>query len=99
MNSPLGKAIEVFDKTRFAFVPVIAKDDNREGSEAAQVVASLSIRDILPLIARININRPIKDLCSPLISVNKNTSIRNAIDFMMKQGIRNIGIKEDNDSQ
>ena len=30
MNSPLGKAIEVFDKTRFAFVPVIAKDDNRE---------------------------------------------------------------------
>lgn len=99
MNSPLSKAIEVFDKTRFAFVPIIAKeDDNRGGSEAAEVVvASLSIRDILPLIAKTNIDRPIKDLCSPLISVDKNTSIRNAIDFMMKQGVRNIGIKEDND--
>lgn len=95
MNSPLSKAIEVFDKTRFAFVPIIVKGDG--GSEAAEVVASLSIRDILPLIAKTNINRSIKDLCSPLISVDKNTSIRNAIDFMMKQGIRNIGIKEDND--
>jgi predicted transcriptional regulator len=51
MNSPLSKAIEVFDKTRFAFVPIIAKDDNSGGSEVANtVVASLSIRDILPLI-------------------------------------------------
>jgi CBS domain-containing protein len=97
MNSPLSKAIEIFDKTRFAFVPIITKDDNSRDSEAAEVVASLSIRDILPLIAKTNINRPIKDVCSSLISVDKNTSIRNAIDFMMKQGIRNIGIKEDND--
>ena len=97
MNSPLDKALEVFDKTRFAFVPITAKDDSGGGrsSEAAEVVASLSIRDILPLIAKANIDRPIKDLCSQLISVDKNTSIRNAIDFMMKQGIRNIGIKED----
>ena len=96
MNSPLSKALEVFDKTRFAFVPITAKDDSGGRSpEAAEVVASLSIRDILPLIAKTNIDRPIKDLCSQLISVDKNTSIRNAIDFMMKQGIRNIGIKED----
>ena len=97
LNSPLDKALEVFDKTRFAFVPITAKDDSGGGrsSEAAEVVASLSIRDILPLIAKANIDRPIKDLCSQLISVDKNTSIRNAIDFMMKQGIRNIGIKED----
>ena len=97
MNSPLSKALEVFDKTRFAFVPIIAKDDSGNGrsSEATEVVASLSIRDILPLIAKTNIDRPIKDLCSQLISVDKNTSIRNAIDFMIKQGIRNIGIKED----
>jgi len=83
MNLPLSKVIEVFDKTRFAFVPIIAKDDNSRGSEATKTVASLSIRDILPLIARTNIDRPIKDLCSPLISVDKNTSIRNAIDFML----------------
>ncbi|MGC2429137.1 MAG: CBS domain-containing protein [Nitrososphaeraceae archaeon] len=58
MNSPLGKALEIFEKTRFAFVPIIAKD-------SSTVAASLSIRDILPLIARTNIDRPIKDLCSP----------------------------------
>jgi predicted transcriptional regulator len=58
MNSPLGKALEIFEKTRFAFVPIIAKD-------SSTVAASLSIRDILPLIARTNTDRPIKDLCSP----------------------------------
>ena len=90
MDSPLSTALEIFEKTRFAFVPIIAKDNS-------VVAASLSIRDILPLIAKSNIDRPIKDLCSPLISVDKNTSIRTALDFMMKEGIRNIGI-EDNDA-
>ena len=46
-------------------------------------------------MTKANINRPIKDLCSPLVSVDKNTSIRGAIDFMIKHGIRNIGITED----
>lgn len=92
MDLPLSKALEVFNKTRFAFVPIIAAK-NKE-AEASLIVASLSIRDILPLIAKTNSNRPIKDLCSPLISVNKNTDIRTAIDFMMKQDIRNIGVKE-----
>lgn len=96
MDSPLSKALEVFNKTRFAFVPIIRK--NEEEAQAA-IVASLSIRDVLPLIAKSNDDRPIKDLCSPLISVNKNTNIRTAIEFMIKEGIRNIGIKEnDNNS-
>lgn len=100
MNSPLSKVIEVFDKTRFAFVPIIAKDDTHGGSEA-EVIASLSIRDILPIVAKANIDRSIKDLSSPLLSVDKKMSIRDAIDFMFKDGIRNIGIKEnaDNDDQ
>jgi CBS domain-containing protein len=91
MDSPLSTALEVFEKTRFAFVPIIAKD-------SSIVAASLSIRDILPLIAKTNIDRPIKDLCSPLISVDKNTTIRTALDLMIEGGIRNIGI-EDNDSK
>lgn len=44
-----------------------------------------------------NIAISIKDLCCPLISVDKNTSVRSAIDFMMKKGIRNIGIMEEGD--
>ena len=90
MDSPLSKALEVFKKTRFAFVPIIRKDEEAQ----AVIVASLSIRDILPLIAKSNDGRPIKDLCSPLISVNKNSDIRTAIDFMIQEGIRNMGIKE-----
>jgi hypothetical protein len=63
----IGKTIEAFDKTAFAFVPIIA-DDKDKNSEAAVVVASLSIRDILPLIAKANIDRSIKDIYYPLIS-------------------------------
>jgi CBS domain-containing protein len=99
MNSPLSNALEIFTKTRFAFVPITIKDYSF-GSNAEKVVAiaSLSIRDILPLLAKSNIDIPVKDLCSTLISVDRNTSIRNAIDFMMKRGIRNIGINENQDS-
>lgn len=93
MVSPLSTAVEIFDKTRFAFVPIITRRTGYSLEEEA--VASLSIRDILPLIAKANIDRPIKDLCSPLVSVDKNTSIRSAIDFMIKHGIRNVGITED----
>jgi CBS domain-containing protein len=103
MNSSLSKVLEVFDKTRFAFVVIVSKGNDRIDSEhdskavEEAVVASLSIRDILPLIAKMNIDIPIRDLCRPLISVDKNTSVRSAIDFMMKNGIRNIGIRDDGD--
>jgi hypothetical protein len=74
MNSSLSKVLEVFDKTRFAFVVIVSKGNDRidieHDSKAAEevAVASLSIRDILPLIAKMNIAIPIKDLCCPLIS-------------------------------
>jgi predicted transcriptional regulator len=61
MDSSLSNALKVFSKTRFAFVPITT-------TKTAAIVASLSIRDVLPLIAKTNNNRPIKDLCSPLIS-------------------------------
>jgi predicted transcriptional regulator len=97
---PLRKAIEVFDKTRFAFVPVLSQeDDDDENLEAPVVVASLSIRDILPLIAKANIDRSIKDISSPLVSVNKNTTIKDAVDLMFKKGIRNISINNNVDGE
>jgi hypothetical protein len=40
--------------------------DSTAEEEEAMVVASISIRDILPIIAKMNIDRPIKDLSSPL---------------------------------
>ena len=80
----MGKVLEVFDKTKFAFVPLTANNsndkfgsthDSRVKEEEEELVASISIRDILPVIAKMNIDRPIKDLSSPLISVDKNSSI------------------------
>src|SRR5690242_4240279 len=106
-NSSLSKVLEVFNKTKFAFVPITANDSgDKIGStrdstateeEEEELVASISIRDILPIIAKMNIDRPIKDLSSQLISVDKKSSIRNAIDLMIKQGIRNIGIRGGNE--
>lgn len=99
MDSPLSMALDVFDKTRFAFAPVVAKyGDGNTTAETEALAASLSIRDILPLIAKFNIDGPIKGLSSSLLSVDKNTDIRKAIDFMMKEGIRNLGITEDVDN-
>ncbi|MGA9845010.1 MAG: hypothetical protein WBQ25_22120 [Nitrososphaeraceae archaeon] len=104
MNSSLNKVLEVFDKTKFAFVPITANNSSDKigstrdstAEEEEVVVASLSVRDILPIIAKMNIDTPIKDLSCPLISVDKNSSIRCAIDLMIKHGIRNIGIRGDN---
>ena len=106
MNSALGKALEVFDKTKFAYVPITANNssdkigstrDSTAEEREEEVVASLSIRDILPIIAKMNIDRPMIDLSSSLISVDKNSSIRYVIDLMIKLGIRNIGIRGDNE--
>src|SRR6476646_3291525 len=107
-NSSLSKVLEVLNKTKFAFVPITANDSGdkigstrdstaTEEEEEEELVASISIRDILPIIAKMNIDRPIKDLSSQLISVDKKSSIRNAIDLMIKQGIRNIGIRGGNE--
>ena len=99
MDSPLKRALEVFETTRFAFIPILAKKEERledeEGDSLIVVTASLAIRDILPLIAKANLSTPIKELSSQLISVDSKTSVRDALDYMLNKGIRNIGIKEE----
>ena len=94
MNSTLSSALEVFDKTRFAFAPIVAKRDNERGSSSLVVTAAFAIRDILPLIAKANITIPIKHISSPLVSVDGNTSITDALCYMIRTGIRNIGIND-----
>jgi CBS domain-containing protein len=59
------------------------------------VTASLTIRDILPLIAKADLNISIRELSSQLISLDGNTSIRIALYYMMNNGIRNIGIRQE----
>jgi CBS domain-containing protein len=69
--------------------------EDEEGDSLIVVTASLAIRDILPLIAKANLSIPIKELSSQLISVDSKTSVRDALDYMLNKGIRNIGIKEE----
>ena len=99
MDSMLSRALEIFDKTRFAFAPIVANRDNeRKGeidSSPMVVIAALAIRDILPLIAKANLSIPIKKISSRLVSLDGNTSIRNALSYMIHTGIRNIGINEE----
>jgi CBS domain-containing protein len=56
-----------------------------------------AIRDILPLIAKANINVPIKQISSTLVSIDGNTSISHGLGYMIHNSIRNIGIKDGDD--
>src|SRR5262252_3923751 len=98
MDSPIKKALEVFERTRFAFIPILTKKEDKidDLDDSFKVVtASLAIRDILPLIAKADLTIPVRELCSQLISLDGKTSIRFALDYMLNNGIRNIGIRQE----
>jgi CBS domain-containing protein len=83
-NSLLDVALCIFQKTRFALIPV-----TRGG---AAVIATLTIRDFLPLIVKAHIEASIKMVSSPLVSVTRDTNMREVLDIMITRNIRNIGI-------
>jgi CBS domain-containing protein len=99
IDSTLRSALEIIDKTRYALAPIVANREKERNGEtdtsSLEATAALAIRDILPLIANANISIPIKKISSPLVSVDGNTSITNALSYMIRTGIRNIGINED----
>jgi predicted transcriptional regulator len=95
MDSPLKRALEVFKTTGFAFVPILAKSDDMVELHSFGVAASLTIRDILPLIAKAGISILVKEIASRLISLNGETSVRETVDYMLDKSIRNIGIKRE----
>jgi predicted transcriptional regulator len=88
MDSPLSKAIDIFSRTSIAFLPV---------TRLGLVVASLSIRDILPIIAASGKNVPLKDISSSLVLFSKETNLKVALDTMFQKRIRNIIIRAKND--
>ena len=97
-DSPVKEALEVFERTRFAFIPILTKKEDKmdDLDDSFKVVtASLAIRDILPLIVKANLNISIRELSSQLVSLDGNTSIKNALDYMLNNGIRNIGIRQE----
>ena len=100
LESPLSKVIDAFRRTRFAFVSVISTTKEYNTNKPI-IIGTLTIRDFLPLIAnkiiQLNHDEPegiIYQIASPTVSVNKDSSIREAIKVMVDKGIRNIGIRD-----
>lgn len=85
---PLSVALDIFSKTEFAFVPITIKQS---------VITSLSIRDVLRVVVASKLEIPINGLSSPMVSIKSSTSIGDALEIMLEQGIRNLIVK-DNDS-
>ena len=85
-SDPLSVALDIFGKTRFAFVPV---------SVDGRVATSLSIRDILRISAG-KLVTPIGEISSRLVSVKYSTSIKKALELMLEKGIRNLNVRNEN---
>jgi predicted transcriptional regulator len=82
-DAPLIEALKIFDNTKLGLVPI-----TKEGC----AVATLLIRDILPLITECQIDDPVSSISSSLTSGSKTMTIREALKVMLKNSIRRIAI-------
>jgi predicted transcriptional regulator len=87
MDSPLSRAIDIFNQTSFAFIPI---------TNSGLVVASLSVRDILPIIITTNLHVSLKDISSPLLLSSEGTNLKVALNTMFQKKIRNIIVRSNN---
>jgi CBS domain-containing protein len=87
MDSPLSTAIDIFNQTSIAFIPI---------TKSGLIVASLSIRDLLPVVMTSTFHVKLKDIASPLVISSKGTNLRAALNIMFQKKIRNIIIASDN---
>jgi len=88
MESSLNSLLKLFAETNFALAPITNK---------SSLIGSMVIRDILPLISRLNLDTPVKMVGSPIIRISMNESIKNSIDLMLKKKIRNLVVSKTGD--
>jgi predicted transcriptional regulator len=81
MDSSLSSLLKLFAETKFALAPITNK---------SSLIGSIVIRDILPLIAKLNLDAPVKMVGSPIVRISKNETLKNSIDTMLNKKIRNI---------
>jgi predicted transcriptional regulator len=84
-DRPLVEALDIFASTEFAFLPVTTDQ---------KVVTSLSLRDLLNVTAASNLQEPVRELSSPLIEIDYNTSIGAALEIMLEEGIRGLVVRQ-----
>jgi CBS domain-containing protein len=88
MDSSLIQLLQLFEETRFALAPVTNK---------RVLIGSIGIRDLLPLIVDLNLDAPVTTIGSPIITVSRDETLKNAIELMLKKNIRNLVIPSDGD--
>lgn len=81
IDSSLSRVFELFARTRFALAPVTSK---------GSLVGSIGIRDLLPLISELNLDATVTTIGSPIVRVSKNETLKNTIEIMLKNNIRNL---------
>lgn len=87
MDYPMSRAIDIFNQTSFAFMPI---------TKSGLVVASLSVRDVLPVIMTTTFNATLKEIASPLVILSKKTNLKLALNLMFQKKIRNIIVESNN---
>ena len=87
MDYPMSRAIDIFKQTSFAFIPI---------TKSGLVVASLSVRDVLPVIMTTTFHATLKDIASPLVILPKTTNLKLALNLMFQKKIRNIIVESSN---
>lgn len=85
-SSKLVDALDQFEQTRFAFVPVTID---------GKLAASLSLRDLLGLVSTADVKKKLADVGSSLISVSSSSSLGDVFRTITDRQIRNVGVKDE----
>lgn len=78
--------LELFKKNRFCFAPIKTKDGK---------IVTVSVRDLLPLVAKMRIDIPIRMIYSKMLFVSEGIQIKDALDIMFNNNVRRLGIESD----
>lgn len=82
----LEKVFQLFTETGFAFVPV---------SIEGEIVASLSIRDLLGVVS--NLRTVVEEIASLTMTIQDDASVLDALEMMVRENVRNlVFIEKDN---
>jgi predicted transcriptional regulator len=81
LDSSLNDLLELFAGTKFALAPI---------SEKGELIGSIGIRDLLPLVFESKLPAQVTTVGSTQVLLKGDETLRTAIDTMLKKRIRNL---------
>ena len=81
LDSSLSTLLRLFGETKFALAPI---------ADNGQLIGSVGIRDLLPVISESKLRTGIMTVGSTQVRLKRDETLGNAIDIMLKKGIRNL---------